>query len=127
MLIGLLVFDFVFAGPFFFRRKLGAAFVRPSPSIEPGAPSLDRPERAEHRGSVCRISDNQMMSSTGTLDGRAEITCGVEGCNGKIKTTMGALRGGTTLCCSAGHKTIIDGRRFDKQLRDFERTKRTFK
>jgi hypothetical protein len=34
---------------------------------------------------------------------------------------MGALRKGTTLRCSAGHKTVIDGRRFDKQLRDIER------
>jgi hypothetical protein len=40
---------------------------------------------------------------------------------------MGALRRGATLRCSAGHKTVIDGRRFDKQLREFERNPRTFK
>ncbi len=67
------------------------------------------------------------MSSTGKLDGPAEITCQVEGCNHKIKTTLGRLRQGTTLRCSAGHETVVDGRRFDKQLRDFERKPRTFK
>jgi hypothetical protein len=73
------------------------------------------------------MGKNHTMSAMGTLDGRAEIACGVEGCNRKIKTTIGKLRRGTTLRCSAGHETVIDGRRFDKQLRDFERTPHTFK
>jgi hypothetical protein len=61
------------------------------------------------------------MSTTGTLDGRAELTCQVKGCNRKIKTTISTLRKSKTISCSAGHENVIDGRRFDKQLRDLER------
>jgi hypothetical protein len=71
------------------------------------------------------------MAATGQLDGRVEnMRCGVKGCNRKIitKATLGKLRQGTTtLRCSAGHETIVDGRHLDKDLREFERTTRIFK
>jgi hypothetical protein len=63
-----------------------------------------------------------MPSSKGFMD-KAEVkdfACQHEGCNRKIKTTVGALRRSPTLRCSAGHTTKLDARDFDKGVRRFE-------
>lgn len=46
-----------------------------------------------------------------------DFACQVEGCNRKIKTTVGAIRRSPILRCSAGHKNDVNGKPFDKQLR----------
>jgi hypothetical protein len=50
-----------------------------------------------------------------------DFPCQVEGCNRKIKTTIGALRASPTLRCSAGHTNHVNGKDFDKGFRDFEK------
>lgn len=49
-----------------------------------------------------------------------DFECQHEGCNRKIKTTVGALRRNPTLRCSAGHRTKVDARDFDKGVREVE-------
>jgi hypothetical protein len=50
-----------------------------------------------------------------------DFECQYAGCTRKIKTTIGALRRSPSLRCSAGHTTHVDGKRFDKDFRDFEK------
>jgi hypothetical protein len=50
-----------------------------------------------------------------------DFACQVPGCNRKIKTTVGAMRGKATLKCSAGHVNEVDGSQFDKDVRQAEK------
>jgi hypothetical protein len=62
------------------------------------------------------------MPSKGPFDtGPVDFRCQVDGCTRTIKTTVGALRGNPTLRCSAGHTNVIDGKQFDKDVKQGEK------
>lgn len=64
-----------------------------------------------------------MASSRGIID-KAPIeglVCQIEGCNRKLKATIGAMRRNPTLRCSAGHKNVMNARELDKEVRKFEK------
>jgi hypothetical protein len=62
-----------------------------------------------------------MPSRKGFMDQTPyEWPCQYEGCNKKVKTTVGALRRSPTLRCSAGHKNVIDAGDVDKGVRQVE-------
>jgi hypothetical protein len=67
------------------------------------------------------IGENVTVATRDSLDGPAVVNCQHKGCRRTIKTTLGALRKGVALECSAGHTTVIDGRKLDRDVRRFER------
>jgi hypothetical protein len=51
-----------------------------------------------------------------------DLDCQTKGCTRTFKIKEGDLRRGKNIVkCSAGHENPIDGRSFDKDLRDFAR------
>jgi hypothetical protein len=63
-----------------------------------------------------------MATAKGFLDKSPfDFPCHHEGCNRKIKTTVGALRRNPTLRCSAGHTTKVDAKDFDKGVKQVEK------
>jgi hypothetical protein len=64
-----------------------------------------------------------MPAPKGALDKTPvdNFICRHEGCNRKIKTTIGALRRNPTLRCSAGHTTQVSAKDFDMEVRKTEK------
>jgi hypothetical protein len=63
-----------------------------------------------------------MASAKGFLDKSPfDFPCQYEGCNRRIKTTVGKLRRSPSPRCSRGHTTKVNARDFDKGIRDAEK------